>query len=35
MILYKIFRMFLLFGVGGLAMVFCGIYSIFEIIKIK
>jgi len=35
MILYKIFRMFLLFGVGGLAMFFCGVYSIFEIIKIK
>ncbi len=35
MIGYKIFRMFLMFGIGGLAMFFCGIYSIFEIIKIK
>jgi hypothetical protein len=35
MMVYKIFRMFLMFGIGGLAIVFCGIYSIFEIIKIK
>ena len=32
---YKIFRTFLMFGIGGLDMFFCGIYSIFEIIKIK
>ncbi len=35
MILYKILRMILLLGVGYIAIFFCGIYSIFEILKIK
>jgi hypothetical protein len=33
MILYNLIRMFLMFGFGIIAMIFCGSYAIVEIFK--